>query len=84
MVQEELYISSEDCQQNKDQGLKAHTHGDTPTPAGSHILIVPRPEPSNESHRRLSGCGFRKMVKLLVPSNLKDTSKYSPSGVETI
>lgn len=52
--------ASEGCQQNKDQGLKAHTHGDTPTPTGSHILIVPRPEPSIRKPSRAQWVWFQK------------------------
>jgi hypothetical protein len=37
------------------EGLKAHTHSDTPTPTGPHLLIVPLPGPSiyKPSHMKM-------------------------------
>ena len=48
-----------------DEGLKAHTHSDAPTPTGSHLLKVPPPTPSKykPSHYISSPtCGIRAVI----------------------
>jgi hypothetical protein len=62
MVQEELRVrhlylkAARSRLASRQLGLKAHVHGDTPTPARPHLLIVPLPGPSiyNPSHHEIS------------------------------
>ena len=53
MVQEDLKVASRIPASRQLEGLKAHTHSDTPSPTRPHLPTVPPPGPSvyKPSHR---------------------------------